>query len=229
MNARFATKCLLATVAFAMCLLVAAAAQAGMLFADSAEDFPAPGSPPPRQGTNYWQYGYVPNFNELTYNGSQFVPFAEGQWTGSLWSQLGMVIRKDAMQPDYDSGTEYAVVRRWTATPVGTTQSVNIHQVYYNNGSVDGVMAWVFQNGAMKGGALVWNNSVIQDLSLLAAPTDVFDFVIDTGLGFDPNRDTGDLTLFLVQIAPIPEPGSLVLLGLGGGVLGMVSLRRRKG
>lgn len=99
-------------------------------------------------------------------------------------------------------------------TPPGITDSTLLTNIY-----------WLYNGPTIDAGAiLTFTVTVIRDTYLLANPE--IDWAVTPGSGGTAGTSTGVARTVLTNLASVPEPSSVVLLGIGGAGLGLAGLRR---
>jgi len=204
-------------------LLATASMNADVILADSQADYSG------TQGYKNWSYGYYSSeFNYTTF--TPYNTYASDGWVAWNMSSgdYGFVNAGQAY-PGREGGQNIDAVRRWVSTTAGTITIAGLLQKAEAGPVADwnnGVRIRILVNGNDVGGYI--NYIAGQDTSLYSYNTsatvavgDKVDFVLD------PYYNNGvDRSNFTAQISgtPIPEPGMLALLAIGG----LVVFKRRR-
>ena len=189
-------------------LTLSSLAPASTIVADSVSGFSG------TQGTNGWYYGYTTDgttFTQLTsYTiwGPPYNYFWYGTNNGFDYTSIGA----DWQSP---GGSGYSVVREWKSAVSGTVDiAVDLAKIEADSSS-DGGIAYIYVDGIKK-----WEQA-IDGTDTTGYQTTVSGLTVAAGSKVDfvlyPNA-TGnmDMTKYTATISLVPEPISLVLIGLGG-------------
>ncbi len=193
------------------------------LLADSMDDWSLLGE----QGENGWYYGYYDQRTDVetgdgTYSADEFVEFASGSWTGTIWdlednavtaigpwTELTCNGGHPAANGQTDTQVNWAV-RRWIASLAG---DIEIDAYLRNNSTAgDGVVGRIFLNGAELQSAVSNGYGERMIVQATVEEGDTIDFAIDgdgagnleTG-GIDTVQDGSDGSVYFASIYSIGE------------------------
>lgn len=208
--------------------LLATASLNAAILADSQADYSS------TQSYKGWYYGYyTSNFDTPNYNSfTQYTTYTSTSW-GGAWSSTAVsgFINQSQMVPGANNSSD--AVRRWVSTTTGTiTISGTLQKaeagsiIGAQEGWNNGARIRIYVNGNDVGSYtnyLAWDDLTLYsyNTSAVVAVGDKVDFVIDPYWNSASDRST-----FTAQISgtPIPEPGMLALLAVGG----LVIFKRRR-
>lgn len=241
---------LVAVAGSLVCLMMMAPFSYAEIIADSLDDWSVDGV----QGERSWFNGYYNLTQDAdgTYQAADFIEFLtdgsggstpvspEGpnQWTGSDWNLTPSGGPWTFIGPEdaHPNGTnsapndEHWAIRRWVADSLTESSELNLtwHLRAQNLNGGGGTGGELFLNGTLLDKAVIGGTDdvgVTRSVIATVNPGDIIDLAL-TPENVDGTRSDGsDGSSFRLTIGPVPEPSTIILIGLG--VVGALLLWRR--